>query len=42
MDMNLDNNACKYTNVYSMGKNDDFKIVDTHVTFLKGENEEKE
>ena len=29
MDMNLNNNACKYTNVYNRGKNDDFKIVNT-------------
>ena len=29
--MNLNNNACKYTNVYSRGKNGDFKIVDTHM-----------
>ena len=36
MDMNLDNNACKYTNVYNRGKNGDFKIVDTHLAFLKG------
>ena len=28
MDMNLNNNTCKYTNVYNMGKNGDFKIVD--------------
>ena len=32
MDMNLNNNACRYTNVYSMGKNGDFKIVDTHMS----------
>ena len=31
MDMNLNNNACKYTNVYIRGKNGDFKIVDTHM-----------
>jgi hypothetical protein len=36
MDINLNNNACKYTNVYSRGKNGDFKIVDTHLAFLKG------
>ena len=24
MDMNLNNNACKYTNIYSRGKNGDF------------------
>jgi hypothetical protein len=36
MDMNLDNNACKYTNDYNRGKNGDFKIVDTHLAFLKG------
>ena len=35
MDMNLNNNACKYTNVYSRGKNGDFMIVDTHLAFLK-------
>ena len=29
MDMKLDNNACKYTNVYCRGKNGVFKIVDT-------------
>ena len=36
MDMNLNNNAYKYTNVYSRGKNNDFKIVGTHLAFLKG------
>ena len=36
MDMNLNNNAYKYTNVYSRGKNGDFKIVDTHLAFFKG------
>ena len=36
MDMNLNNNACKYTNVYNRGRNGDFKIVDTHLAFLKG------
>ena len=36
MDMNLNNNACKYTNVYNKGKNSDSKIVDTHLAFLKG------
>jgi len=36
MDMNLNNNAYKYTNVYNRGKNSDFKIVDTHLAFLKG------
>ena len=36
MDMNLNNNTCKYTNVYSRSKNGDFKIVDTHLVFLKG------
>jgi hypothetical protein len=36
MDMNLNNNAGKYTNVYNRGKNDDFKIIDTHLAFLKG------
>jgi hypothetical protein len=36
MDMNLNNNACKYTNVYSRGKYGGFKIVDTHLAFLKG------
>jgi hypothetical protein len=41
MDMNLNNNACKYTNVYSKGKNGDFKIVDKHLVFLKGYNKEK-
>ena len=36
MYMNLNNNACKYTNVYNRGKHCDFKIVDTHLTFHKG------
>jgi hypothetical protein len=36
MDMNLNYNACKYTNIYSKGKYSDFKIVDTHLAFLKG------
>jgi hypothetical protein len=36
MDMIVSNNACKCTNVYSRGKNGDFKIVDTHLAFLKG------
>ena len=36
MDMNLNNNACKYTNVYNRGKYGDFKIVDTHLAFIKG------
>ena len=31
-------NACKYTNVYNRGKNGDFKIVDTHLAFLKRKN----
>ena len=31
MDMNLNNNACKYTNIYSKGKYGDLKIVDTHL-----------
>ena len=31
MDMNVNSNACKYTNVYSRGKNGDFKIVDIHM-----------
>ena len=35
MDMNLNNNACKYTNVYNRGKNSNSKIVDTHLAFLK-------
>jgi hypothetical protein len=34
--MNLNNNACNYTNVYSKGNYDDFKIVDTHLALLKG------
>jgi hypothetical protein len=34
--MNLNNNVCKYTNVYNRGKYDDFKIVGTHLAFLKG------
>ena len=29
MDMNLNNNASKYTNVYNRDKNVDFKTVDT-------------
>jgi hypothetical protein len=36
MDMNVNNNACKYTNVYNRCKNSDYKIVDTHLAFLKG------
>ena len=36
MDMNLNNNACKYTNAYNRGKNSNFKIVDIHLAFLKG------
>ena len=36
--MNMNNNACKYTNVYNRGKNGDFKIVDTHLAFLKRKN----
>ena len=42
MDMNLNNNACKYTNVYNRGKNGDFKIVDTHLAFSKDKIEKKE
>ena len=31
MDMNVNNNACKYTNIFNRGKNGDLKIVDTHM-----------
>jgi hypothetical protein len=34
--MNLNNNACNYTNAYNKGKNSNSKIVDTHLAFLKG------
>jgi hypothetical protein len=38
MDMNLNDNACKYTHVCKRGKNGDFKIVDIHFTFFEGKN----
>ena len=36
MDMNLNNNASKYTIIYNRGTNSNSKIVDTHLAFLKG------
>jgi hypothetical protein len=41
MDMNLNNNACKYTNVYNRGKNSDSKIVDTHMGIPQGIKEKR-
>ena len=39
--MNLNNNACKYTNVYNKGKNSDSKIVDTQVGIAQGIKEKR-
>ena len=32
----MNNNACKYTNVYNRGKNGNFKVLDTHLAKALG------